>query len=490
VNPVESEPLSGQDLSFWWADQPRQRTTMAMLLLLDRRPQPERLRAAALRAVASVPRLRQRVVDAVFDLARPRWQEDPTFDLDYHVRRYAVASDDGDRRHATLEDLFRTLGPIYERPFDRSRPLWELIELDGPGAGAAVFFRLHHAVADGVGGNAILAALTDAAPDAAPAPTGTAPPPGPWEERAFAARLWETLAQRRSEAAERRRALARLTRRVLTDPRTLARGAAIARSLLEDAVYRSQSPLKHFGRSRHLAGLELPFEPLRAAREALGGQMIDVLLTAVARAVGAWHDAHGMHQVSELLTLVPITLRPRAARGLRAATGNRATGIAIRLPLRGPDPVSLFREIHARVQARKRHPAAESLPGLAEAAAVLPRGLYRTLAHVGSGGVNLIVTNVPGIMHTRYLAGSEILAGYPFAPVAPRCPVSVAFYGYRESLFVGLDADGTSMPDPAEFREMLRESFATVIEAARERPRGARARSGSRRGAERPSADA
>jgi hypothetical protein len=195
--------------------------------------------------------------------------------------------------------------------------------------------------------------------------------------------------------------------------------------------------------------------------------MIDVLLTAVARAVGAWHDAHGMRQVSELMTLVPITLRPRAHQGLGAATGNRATGIAIRLPIRGADPVSLFREIHERVQERKEHPAVESLPALAEAVAVLPRSLYRTLAHLGSGGVNLIVTNVPGIMQTRYLAGAEIIAGYPFAPVAPHCPVSVALYGYRESLFVGLDADGTSMPDLAEFREMLRDSFATVIEAAR-----------------------
>ena len=96
-----------------------------------------------------------------FDLAKPRWEDDPTFDLDFHVRRYALSHADGAPQHATLRDLFQTIGPIYERPFDRTRPLWELIELDGPGKGAAIFFRLHHGVADGVGGNAILAALTD-----------------------------------------------------------------------------------------------------------------------------------------------------------------------------------------------------------------------------------------------------------------------------------------------------------------------------------------
>ena len=103
-----SEPLSGEDLGFWWGDQPRQRTAMAMLLLLDRRPHSDRLRAAVARAVEAVPRLRQRVVDAPFDLAKPRWEDDPTFDLDFHVRRYALSHADGSPQHATLDDLFQT----------------------------------------------------------------------------------------------------------------------------------------------------------------------------------------------------------------------------------------------------------------------------------------------------------------------------------------------------------------------------------------------
>jgi WS/DGAT/MGAT family acyltransferase len=465
---LASEPLSAQDLSFWWADQPRQRTTMSMLLLLDRPPDAQRLRAAALRAAGAVPRLRQRVVDSVFDLARPRWEEDPTFDLDFHVRRYVLTADDGDPRHATLEDLFRTVGPIYERPFDRTRPLWELIELDGPGEGAALFFRLHHAVADGVGGNAILAALTDARREDAPEPIAGHEAPGAWEEAAFGERLRQTLRHRAREDAERVRGFLGFLGRTLRDPRgSIGRGAAIARAVLEEVSHSSSSPLEHFGRSRHLAGADLPFEPLRAVREQLGGQMIDVLLTAVAGAVGAWHAAHGLPEVEEVSTLVPINLRPREGQGLTAATGNRATGISLRLPISEPDPVKRFREIHARVQERKQNPAVESLPAMAEAFALLPRRLYRTLAHLGSYGVNLIVTNVPGIMQTRFVAGSEILAGYPFAPVAPHCPVSVALYGYRDRLFVGLDADGTAMPDLADFREMLRASFGELIDAAR-----------------------
>ena len=460
-----SEPLSGEDLGFWWGDQPRQRTTMAMLLLLDRRPHSDRLRAAVRRAVEAVPRLRQRVVDAPLDLARPRWEDDPTFDLDFHVRRYAVSHDDGSPQHATPGDLFHTLGPIYERPFDRSRPLWELIELDGPGPGSALFFRLHHGVADGVGGNAVLAALTDAEADAATPPAASEPLPGAWEEESLPGRLVSAVGQRIREDLARGRALRRLAWNAMTHPSSWLTAARVVRGIVSDLGDSSDSPLRDFGPSRHLSGIELPFEPLRKARAALGGQMIDLMLRAVAGAFGAWHRANGHGDVGEVMTLVPINLRPREEQGLGAGTGNRATGVMVRLPLSEGDPIARFHEIHARVTERKAQPLVEHLPSLAEVLAVLPRPLFRYVSRASSEAVNLIVTNVPGIMQPRYVAGARITAAYPFAPLAPRCPVSIALYGYEQRLYVGIDADRTAMPDLHAFEEMLRAAFAEVIEA-------------------------
>jgi WS/DGAT/MGAT family acyltransferase len=461
-----SEPLSGEDLGFWWGDQPRQRTTMAMLLLLDRRPHSDRLRAAMWRAVHAVPRLRQRVVDAPLDLARPRWEDDPTFDLDFHVRRYAVSHDDGSPEHATLADLFHTLGPIYERPFDRSRPLWELIELDGPGEGSALFFRLHHGVADGVGGNAILAAMTDAEPEAAAPPAAREQPPGAWPEESLPGRFADALGRRIREDLARGRAIRRAAWNAAVHPSSWLTAARVMRGIASDMLNPTDSPLRDFGPSRQLAGFELPFEPLRKARAALGGQMIDVMLTAVAGAAAAWHRAHGHGDVREVMTLVPINLRSPEEFGLRAGTGNRATGVMVRLPLSEDDPAARFREIHERVAARKAEPLVELLPEMAELLTALPRPLFRYLSHASSRAVNLIVTNVPGIMQPRYVAGARITAGYPFAPLAPRCPVSIALYGYDQRLYVGIDANRSAMPDLDDFQGMLRAGFAEVIQAA------------------------
>ena len=92
-----------------------QPTTMAMLMVLDRPPDAARLRAAIrARRVAAVPRLAQRVRDAPLDLTLPHWEDDPTFDLDYHVRRHALPA------RADLDELLREIGA---RLRDAVRPL-------------------------------------------------------------------------------------------------------------------------------------------------------------------------------------------------------------------------------------------------------------------------------------------------------------------------------------------------------------------------------
>jgi hypothetical protein len=114
----------------------------------------------------------------------------------------------------------------------------------------------------------------------------------------------------------------------------------------------------------------------------------------------------------------------------------------------------------------KASSALDLVPSLAEALVLVPRPLVRMLTFAGSGTVQLIVTNVPGIMMPRYLAGSRMVAGHPFAPLAPQCPVSIALYGDDGRLFVGIDADGTAMPDVDRFAAALRAAFEEIVAAA------------------------
>jgi WS/DGAT/MGAT family acyltransferase len=463
--------LSGEDLTFWWADSPMQPTTMAMLLVLDRMPDWARLRHGIERAIEAVPRLRQRVLDAPLDLTLPRWVDDPTFDVDYHVRRHALG---GTR---DLDELFREIAPAYETPFDRSRPLWEARVYEGLEDGrAAVFFKLHHAVADGVGANAIFAAMTDWDESGDGIRTnGIEAFKGSWGHvDGFGRRIADALRDRMRLDVERAAGVARVVADTIRHPSQMRQALAALRSMADVMRFDSHSPLKEreaFGRARRLTGVELPFEEVRRIRHALDGSMIDVILSIMARAIGRWHREHGLESVRELMTLVPVNLRRPEQWTEQAAVGNVATGLLVPLPIDLHNPLATFWEVRRRVQSAKADPAAGATPVLAEMLSVLGRRFVSWMGEATFGAVDFIVTNVPGILAARWLAGAEIVAAYPFAPVALKSPASIALYGYRDQLFIGIDADEAVMPDVGAFRSWIVEAFDELATIAQDERR-------------------
>ena len=293
--------LSGEDLTFWWADSPMQPTTMAMLLVLDRAPERARLRHAFERAVAAVPRLRQRVVEAPLDLTLPHWEIDPTFDLDYHLRRHALGGTH-DLRRALPRDRAR-----LRDAFDRSRPLWEA--------------RLYEGSRDGRCGALLQApscgrrrrrGRTPSSPrmtdwEREPAErAGRSDPRAARRGRGRGARRSAGDSPTRSATASRSMSSALGHRPACSWTRCCTRRVSRRRSRRcapspRRSRFDSHSPLKRrdaFGRARRLVGMDLPFEEVRRIRHALEGTMIDVILTIMARAMGKWHRAHGMTEVA------------------------------------------------------------------------------------------------------------------------------------------------------------------------------------------------
>ena len=183
----------------------------------------------------------------------------------------------------------------------------------------------------------------------------------------------------------------------------------------------------------------------------------------------------GVDPFNPLASVIVFQYNPHTlTRTLRAQTAGGggvegARGEALRLKGPPQETIKLNVEIDAADQLKQsRFPVTTPglYPALAATLCALPRPLFQRVAYRASEPIDLIVTNVPGVPVPRYVAGGEIAEAYPFAPVAPHCPVSIALYGYRERLFVGLDADATSMPDVGTLRGLLEESFAALTEAA------------------------
>lgn len=104
--------------------------------------------------------LRQRLVQVPFGLDNPYWEDDPDFEPERHISEFGLPEPGSDRQLANLVAM------LHERPLDRSRPLWEMVLIQGLAGGrTAVYVKVHHAAVDGVMAAETLAALLDLTPE-------------------------------------------------------------------------------------------------------------------------------------------------------------------------------------------------------------------------------------------------------------------------------------------------------------------------------------
>src|SRR5215212_1321030 len=126
---------------------PRTRSGIMTLEVLDSTPDWQRLRTRFEHASRKVLRLRQKVVMPTLPTAAPRWVIDPDFNLDFHVRRVRAAEP------GSLREVLDLAEVALQSPLDISRPLWTATLIEGLAGGrAALMVHLSHAVTDGVGG--------------------------------------------------------------------------------------------------------------------------------------------------------------------------------------------------------------------------------------------------------------------------------------------------------------------------------------------------
>src|SRR5918992_4554617 len=175
---MPAERLSGLDASFLYLEKPGLHMHVAAVSVFRPRADGSRLTYDDVERVVEArlrlaPRLRQRILPVPANLSRPVWVDDDRFDLDFHLCHASVPAPGG------RFQLERAAGRVLSRPLDRTKPLWELYVYEGlAGDRTAVLLKLHHAMADGIGGMMIASSPFDLPPDA---PIGSA---GAWSPQA------------------------------------------------------------------------------------------------------------------------------------------------------------------------------------------------------------------------------------------------------------------------------------------------------------------
>jgi diacylglycerol O-acyltransferase len=150
--------------AFTWSmeNDPRLRSTVVTLMLLDRTPDWDEVRSRFDLISRKLPMFRQRVAHSPLS-APPRWEPAPDFDLEFHMRRVSAAEP------ATVDVVLEMARLAAMEDFDRARPLWKVTLIDGlADGGTALLCTFHHALTDGVGGVQIGMTLFDLSETSSP----------------------------------------------------------------------------------------------------------------------------------------------------------------------------------------------------------------------------------------------------------------------------------------------------------------------------------
>ncbi len=438
---------------------PRLSASIANITLFDRPPDPDRLRARLERAVTMIPRLHQRVVPALGRLAPPEWRAEEDFDLDYHLRWTALPAP------GTLAQLLDLATTHVQRPFDRTRPLWEFLVIENlEGGRAAMVQKLHHSIADGEGSIRMSEQFIDIEPDATEPIAPHRPPPESLDATLLATTIDTFTHQlRRGLGLVRRSAEGGVA--VVQDPRQLTSLAGDALELARSARRQiavadpARSPLwEQRSLRRGIQVLQVPLAEAKAAANTLGGSLNDIFVTAAAGGAGAYHRAAGS-PIDELRITMPVSTRRDHSAG-----GNSFTPTRVLLPVGIQDPQERFSAIRARLETTKQERAMSVVSGLAGVANLLPTSVVTRLARQQAETVDFATSNVRGAPFPLYIAGALIEANYPVGPTGGTA-WNLTLMSYNGHLDMGLNADLGAVTDPKGLRDAIADEFAALIAA-------------------------
>ena len=463
--PVEDPPVWGseQELApiealMWRLDtDPRRRSTLLLVEVLDRAPAWDRLVAAHEWASALVPRMRDRVVEPLGALGSPVWARDPQFDLHYHVRRLRVPGAAG------WSELLELAEQVAMTPFDRARPPWEAILVEGlPEGRAAYLFKIHHVVSDGLGMVQLMSRVHSRQREPSPqkgSPDIAAAEPDGGLLTAAVRQVRKDLSGLPAVARTGGSLLRGLRRpgQLLHDA---ANYAASAQRVLAQPAASGSPLLAARGASWRFAALDLPFADLRVAAKAAGGTVNDAYLAALLGGFRMYHEqmGHPFPATGTMPVSVPVSVRTDAD----SSGGNRFAPARLAGPVGIVDPRDRIIEVGRLMLAARSEPALESADHVLPLLARLPSAWTAKLAGGMTAGNDLQASNVPGIREEVFLAGARIERAFGFAPL-PGCASMITMTSHGHSCCVAANLDAAAITDTDLFARSLEQGFREVL---------------------------
>ena len=312
---------------------------------------------------------------------------------------------------------------------------------------------MHHSTVDGMSGAALLSVLFDLEVDPGPEPE---PPEmvGDPHIPSSAELISEAVAARLFRPFEMTRDILRTGQRLLNVRRV--RNEPEHRAPQSKAALPLSAPRTSFNgtltRRRQVALSAIGLADVKRLKNATGTTVNDVVLAVCTGALRRFLVEGGELPDKPLVAVVPVSVHP----DIDAPYGsNKVSSMFVQLPAHLDDPLERLVAIREGTKgAKEEHNAlgADMLVNWAEHAtpntfAAAARLYSRMrLADRHRPVANLIISNVPGPDFPLYLAGAEMVAGFPLGPVMDGLGLNITIMSYRGILYWGIISCPETMP--------------------------------------------
>ncbi len=458
----ESSPLSGLDAAFLYLESLGTPMHVGSLMLLEspsrrRGDFAQRLRDHVADRLSAAAPLRRVVETAPLGLSHPLWREHAALDLDWHIQKRKL------RAPGSHNALMALTGRLHAETMDRSRPLWQLVVIEGLADGRiALYSRIHHALLDGQGGIALARALLDIEPN--PKPRESLPDPTAPSRPTGRARL----ATRAAGAT-----VGTLGRWMRSVPDTLKLAASSAASprktltvLRDSLMLAPRTPFNaQISDERGLGVTSLDLERCKQVGKACGLSLNDVVMALCTSVLRATLKPRGALPKQAMIAGMPVSLRAKSD----DQANNQVSMVQCELPTDEDDPTLRLQRIHATTSQIKARVAAFSqliptdFPGLA--APFWATGLSRLwvqgrLSEKLPPLANLVISNVPGPPVPLYLAGARVTHYFPISIVTHGLALNITVQSYAGSLEFGILSCRKALPRP----QAMADRFAAALD--------------------------
>ena len=443
--------MSGADAGFLYMETPAMHMHTLKMAIIDPSPDMtfDNLVKATFGRLRRMPALRRKVVPVPFSLNHPVLVTQRRLDPERHFFHHDIGGS------GSMRDFERVVGEIASTPLKRDVPLWEIHMCEGFADGkVGIVGKIHHALADGLAANAMLANIMDVtSAELRPGFVADANPGGliPSPVQLVRSAVHDAVAQLAIIPGLMKRTW-RAVANMLSYRKHEAEGVPVP---VKDTPRVSfNGPLTA---RRSFATVTLPLADLKDVRsqhaDIEGLTLNDVVLAVTSGALRRWLEAHGERPTGSLVAGVPVGLD--SGGGEPRLIGNNVSNMFTTLATDTDDPAERLRRIsdtarHAKVMQQHLGTSLvewSQFTPPAPVAALVRAYSRRGGARFHAAPFSAIVSNVPGPRERLKVGGAHLADVFSVGPLVEGIGLNVTVWSYVDRMNFSLLACPDLLPD-------------------------------------------